>query len=67
MKAWCFGIPRATGFSARFSALGCFQRAPGERDRHYTFGKAFPKSVQITLVESGWRIDEAWTARIRGI
>jgi len=26
----------------------------------HTFGKAFPKSVQIPLAESGWKIDEAW-------
>lgn len=26
----------------------------------HTFGKAFPKSVQIPIGESGWKIDEAW-------
>jgi len=26
----------------------------------HTFGKAFPKSAQIPLAESGWKIDEAW-------
>ena len=26
----------------------------------HTFGKAFPKSVQIPLADSGWKIDEAW-------
>jgi alpha-galactosidase len=26
----------------------------------HTFGKAFPKSVQIPLTESGWKIEEAW-------
>jgi len=26
----------------------------------HTFGKAFPKSVQIPLPDSGWKIDEAW-------
>ena len=26
----------------------------------HTFGKAFPKSVQIPLAKSGWKIDEAW-------
>lgn len=26
----------------------------------HTFGKAFPKSVQIPLAESGWKIDEVW-------
>jgi alpha-galactosidase len=26
----------------------------------HTFGKAFPKSVQIPLAESGWKIEEAW-------
>ena len=29
----------------------------------HTFGKAFPKSVQIPLAESGWKIDEAWTEK----
>jgi alpha-galactosidase len=29
----------------------------------HTFGKAFPKSVQIPLTESGWKIDEAWPAK----
>jgi hypothetical protein len=24
------------------------------------FSKAFPKSAQIPLAESGWKIDEAW-------
>jgi alpha-galactosidase len=28
----------------------------------HTFGKAFPKSVQISLAESGWKIDETWPA-----
>jgi len=26
----------------------------------HTFGKAFPKFVQIPLAESGWKIDEVW-------
>lgn len=26
----------------------------------HTFGRAFPKSVQIPLAEGGWKIDEAW-------
>jgi alpha-galactosidase len=26
----------------------------------HTFSKAFPKSAQIPLAESGWKIDEAW-------
>jgi alpha-galactosidase len=26
----------------------------------HTFGKAFPKSVQIPLAGSGWKIEEAW-------
>jgi hypothetical protein len=26
----------------------------------HTFGKAFPKSVQIPLAESGWKIEEIW-------
>ena len=26
----------------------------------HTFGKIFPKSVQIPLAESGWKIEEAW-------
>jgi alpha-galactosidase len=29
----------------------------------HTFGKTFPKSVQIPLAESGWKIDEAWTEK----
>jgi len=29
----------------------------------HIFGKAFPKSVQIPLTESGWKIDEAWPAK----
>jgi alpha-galactosidase len=29
----------------------------------HTFGKAFPKSVQISLAESGWKIDETWPAK----
>jgi alpha-galactosidase len=38
----------------------------------HTFGKAFPKSVQIPLAESGWKIEEAWpekqglTATLKG-
>ena len=31
----------------------------------HTFGKAFPKSVQIPLTGSGWKIDEAWSAKSR--
>jgi alpha-galactosidase len=29
----------------------------------HTFGKGFPKSVQIPVAESGWKIDEAWPAK----
>ena len=29
----------------------------------HTFGKAFPKSVQIPLAESGWKIEETWPAK----
>jgi alpha-galactosidase len=38
----------------------------------HTFGKAFPKSVQIPLAVSGWKIEEAWpekqglTATLKG-
>lgn len=38
----------------------------------HTFGKAFPKSVQIPLAGSGWKIEEAWpekqglTATLKG-
>lgn len=29
----------------------------------HTFGKAFPKSLQIPLAESGWKIEETWPAK----
>jgi hypothetical protein len=29
----------------------------------HTFGKAFPKSVQIPLAESGGKIEETWSAK----
>jgi alpha-galactosidase len=29
----------------------------------HTFGKAFPKSVQIPLAESGWKIEETWPVK----
>lgn len=29
----------------------------------HTFGKAFPKLVQIPLAESGWKIDNKWTEK----
>ena len=29
----------------------------------HTFGKSFPKSVQIPLAESGWKIEETWPVK----
>jgi hypothetical protein len=37
-----------------------FHRETGALLVAHTFGKAFPKSAQIPLAESGWKIDEAW-------
>jgi alpha-galactosidase len=29
----------------------------------HTFGKPFPKSVEIPLPDAGWQIEEAWPAK----
>jgi alpha-galactosidase len=29
----------------------------------HTFGKAFPKSVEIPLSDAGWKVEETWPAK----